>query len=374
MNNVDSNITIGRVFNIPIGLHWSWFLILALLTGSLSAGFLTNVFPNLPALVVWLIGATTSLLFFLSILAHELGHAFVAIRSGIAVQRITLFIMGGIAQIAKEPENAGEEFRIAIAGPVVSLVCALLAASLAFIAHSYPLVAVPAEWLARVNLALVAFNLIPGFPLDGGRVFRSILWKIMNNYDRATQFAGVASNLVAYGFIVGGIFFAVTGNIFNGLWLVFVGWFLQRAASASREQHNLQQALSHARVGNIMSRDIRPISPYATITDFVHEVLYLGMEPVADIEDQNHVKGLVAMEDIRGIPSYLWETTRVDQIMKPVHPEAQINPDGTLLEAMLAMDHSQQASLPVMYNGLPTGMISKEQVLRYLRTRLEAKN
>jgi signal-transduction protein with cAMP-binding, CBS, and nucleotidyltransferase domain len=152
-----------------------------------------------------------------------------------------------------------------------------------------------------------------------------------------------------------------------------VGWFLQRAATSSREQHTLHQALSQARVENIMSREIRPISPQATLTDFIHEVLYLGLEPAAYIEDGHLVKGIISLEDLRGIPSYLWDTTPVEQVMKPVHPEGQINPGGTLLEAMQAMDHSEQVSLPVMYNGIPLGMISKEQVLSYLRTRLESK-
>ena len=197
----DATLSLGKVFRIPVGLHWSWFLILAFLIVSLSLGSFSGVFSGGPTGLVWMVASVTSILFFISILAHEFGHALVAMRFGIPVQRITLFIMGGIAQIAKEPQTAGQEFKIALAGPLVSLACAVIAGLAAIILRPLSPLSVPAEWLARVNLALVIFNLIPGFPLDGGRVFRSIVWNFTKNYERATHIAGVVSSVIAFGFI-----------------------------------------------------------------------------------------------------------------------------------------------------------------------------
>ena len=235
-----ASVRLGRIWNIPIGLSTSWFFIFALVTWSLATGVFPATIPGLDAGVYWLLGLVTSVLFFSSVLAHELGHAFFALRNSVPVRAITLFFFGGVAEITREPKNAGAEFRIAIAGPLVSLMLAALFGGLTVLGQGLPIVEGPALWLARINLMLALFNMIPGFPLDGGRVLRAIVWHFSGDEFRATKLATGAGQLVAFGFIGVGIFNALTGDFANGLWFAFIGLFLNSAAAGSR-----QQAVAH---------------------------------------------------------------------------------------------------------------------------------
>lgn len=232
---MDTSLRIGKIFGIPIGLHISWFLIFGLLTWSLAGGYFAQAYPQVPALVHLLLAVVTSGLFFASVLAHELGHSVVALREKIPVRGITLFIFGGIAQIGKEPPSAGAEFRIAIAGPLVSLALAGGFGALWLLDRGIPYLAAPSEYLMRINFILAVFNLIPGFPLDGGRVLRAVVWQISGSFQRANQVAVISGQLVAFGFIGLGIFTILRGQFFNGLWLAFIGWFLQNAAASASQ-------------------------------------------------------------------------------------------------------------------------------------------
>lgn len=233
---MEASIKLGRIKNIPIGLHWSLLLVFGLLTWSLARGYFPEEYPSLPASAHWFLAVLTSLFFFGSVLLHELGHALVALRNHIPVRQITLFIFGGVAQLEQETRSPGAEFRIAIAGPLVSLGLAGLFGGLYLLDQHIPYLAAPSYWLARINLLLALFNLIPGFPLDGGRVLRAIIWHFTGSMHRATQAASVTGQLVAFGFIGWGIYTIFTGSFFNGLWLAFIGWFLQNAAAASFAQ------------------------------------------------------------------------------------------------------------------------------------------
>ena len=207
------SIRVFRINGIPIGIHPSWFVIFAFLTWSLANGYFANQDASLSFSGIWALGLVTSLMFFVSVLAHELGHAFVALRSNIPVKSISLFFLGGVAEIEREPSTPGEEFRIAIAGPMVSLALALVFNSLSQISGSYSYIGAALDYLGRVNLLLGLFNLIPGFPMDGGRILRAAVWKVTGDLYRATRTASFTGQLVAFGFIGYGVFSIFTGNL-----------------------------------------------------------------------------------------------------------------------------------------------------------------
>jgi len=255
-----ANVKLGRIFGIPLELHPSWFLIFGLVTWSLAIGYFPVEYPTLPMVAYWMLGAATSLLFFGSVLIHELGHSVVALRNQVPVRRIILFIFGGVAQIGREPPDAGTEFRIAIAGPLSSLGLAAGFAGLWWLDQAIPYLDAPSVWLMRINLLLAFFNLIPGFPLDGGRILRAVIWHFTGNFYRATQVAVFTGQLAAFGFISLGILIILTGYWLNGLWLVFIGWFLQNAAAASYAQTSLQESLRDVTVAQAMTRDCPLVS------------------------------------------------------------------------------------------------------------------
>ena len=238
------NIPLGRIFGIPIGLDYSWFVIFALLTWMLATSYFPAEFKNWPALLYWMVGAVTAIMLFVSVLLHELGHSVVALRYKVPVRSITLFLFGGVAQIGAEPPSAIAEFFIASAGPLVSLILAILFYAVQpLVAGIEPLLGL-AKYLAYINLALVLFNLIPGYPLDGGRVFRAIVWAATGNMRRATLIAANVGRFFAFLFIFFGVWQMLNGNLTGGLWIAFIGWFLDTAASAQVQQVMVQSLAS----------------------------------------------------------------------------------------------------------------------------------
>ena len=248
-----ARITLGRIWGIPIGLHWSLLLVFALLTWSLATGFLPESYPQLGLGARWIIAAITSLFFFASIVLHELGHAWVALRNGIPVNRITLFIFGGAAEIDRNAKTPGAEFRIAVGGPVVSLILAALFWVLASLTRESSYVNAPTYWLFTVNLMLLLFNLLPGYPLDGGRMLRAAVWHFTGSEQRASTVAMVSGQIVAFGMIGIGGLLIFNGAFFNGIWLIFIGWFLQNAAVTEQSSSSLQRQLSGVTVGQAMA-------------------------------------------------------------------------------------------------------------------------
>ena len=248
-------IPIGRILGIQIDLDYSWFLIAALVTWVLAVSYYPLEFKGGTSVEYWLMGALTAVLFFGSIVVHELAHSWVALRYKIPVHRITLFIFGGVSQIAAEPPNAAAEFLIAIVGPITSLALAALFYALEpLLANIAPALAV-AKYLALINGMLGVFNLIPGFPLDGGRVFRAIVWSINKNFRRATLIAASTGRFFGFLFIVLGVWQALRGSVANGLWTAFIGWFLESAAGAQIQQQMVQGLLVGHKVSEVMGTE-----------------------------------------------------------------------------------------------------------------------
>lgn len=371
LGNVVANINLGKIYGIPIRLHWSWFVIFFFLTGSLSLGFYTNALPDEPGIVYWVMGCITSLLFFASVLGHEMGHALIACREKINVDHISLFLLGGAANITSEPRTSGEEFRISIAGPGVSLAIAIFSQVGYLAAEHSPYLALPLGWLARVNLVLVIFNMLPSLPLDGGRIFRSIIWQLTGNYQRATLWSERLSNTLAFSFIGLGAFIAFRGRLFDGIWVIFIGWFLQNAVASNREQSTLNRSLSLVKVENIMSQEFNQVSEGTSVARVIDTLVTEGWIPVIFVLARGRLKGMLLMHDLVTLPRNCWEGTTVEQVMVPLEPQVQIDPNSTLMTAMLAMDQFNMATLPVVSDGYPTGLISRDQVLEYIRYRTD---
>jgi Zn-dependent protease/CBS domain-containing protein len=364
---MDANIKLGKLWGIPLGLHTSWFLIFALVTWSLAAGYLPGEYPDLSQLAYWLLGALTSLLFFASVLLHELGHSIIALRNEIPVRSITLFIFGGVAQIEREPRSPGAEFRIAMAGPLTSLGLAGLFYGFWYFNQGTPYLAAPSHWLARINLILGVFNLIPGFPLDGGRVLRALLWKALNSFQRATQAASFSGQVVAFAFIVFGMFSIFAGNLFNGVWLVFIGWFLQNAAANSYAQANLQKMLEGVSVSQVMLKECPRVSGQITLDQLVEDKVLSGAQRYFFVEEDGWLRGLLTLKDITALPRKDWPRILVEEAMLPLERLVQVSPEMKVLEALQRMDDASVAQVPVMEAGKMVGLLTRQQILRYVR-------
>jgi Zn-dependent protease/CBS domain-containing protein len=363
-------ISLGRILGIPIGLDYSWFLIFALATWMLAVSYYPSEFSNWPTAQYWVMGAATAVMLFVSVLLHELGHSVIAMRYKIPVRSITLFIFGGVAQIGAEPPSASAEFWIAIAGPVVSFALAILFGLLRsiFVAVA-PLLAL-AQYLAYINGTLAIFNLIPGFPLDGGRVFRAIVWGVTHNLRRATLIANVGRG-IAYLFIIVGVWQMLNGDFGNGLWIAFIGWFLESAASAQVQQQVVHDVLADHRVSEVMSRDYATIPVGATLQHLVDDhILGTGRRCLLVTQDDKMV-GLLTVHAVKEVPRASWPTTTVDQAMVPMAQVKRVEPGEELWAALEEMDRDGVNQLPVMVDGQCLGMLSREDVISYMRTRRE---
>lgn len=316
----------------------------------------------------WLMGAITAVLFFLSIVVHELAHSFVALRYKIPVRRITLFIFGGVSQIAAEPPTAGAEFLIAIVGPITSFVLAGLFFLLEpALLNLRPALAV-AKYLALINGMLGLFNLIPGFPLDGGRVFRAIVWGLNKNFRRATMIAAATGRFFGFLFIVWGVWQALRGNVANGLWIAFIGWFLESAAGAQVQQQLVQGLLVGHKVSEAMGEACPHVSedtPLQKVVDL--EVLTHGRRCFL-VEQKGRVAGFLTLHNIKEVPRSSWVTTTVAQAMIPLEKMSRIDPNAELWTAMEKMGHDGINQMPVMQGSNLLGMLSRGDIVKYLHT------
>ncbi len=362
-----SAISLGRILGIPIGLDYSWFLIFALLTWSLATSYFPAEFKNWPVVQYWVVGAVTVIFMFGSVLLHELGHSVVALRYKIPVRSITLFVFGGVAQIGAEPPSAVAEFWIAIAGPITSFGLAIIFGLLQPLVGTLgPLLAI-ARYLAYINGALALFNLIPGFPLDGGRVFRAIVWSITKSLNRATLIAANLGRFIAYLFIIAGVWQMFSGNFGNGLWIAFIGWFLESAASSQLRQQTIHELLAGHHVADAMRRDYTSVSPDATLDQLVREhILGSGRRSLV-IKQNDRIAGLLTLHNVKAVPRSDWLTTRASQVMIPVEQIKRIRPDAELTDALGEMDRDGVNQLPVMMDNEIQGILSRDDLISAVR-------
>lgn len=359
------------VGGIPIRIDPSWFLVFALLTWSLAAGHFPAEYPGWPAPTYWLTAALTSAAFFASVVLHELGHAWVARRQGIPIRSITLFVFGGVAQIGREPGSPGAEVRMAVAGPLTSLALAVVSGAVFLVMRPLETVAAAMLWLMQVNTMVAVFNLVPGFPLDGGRIVRALVWRWTGNVKTATRTAAMGGRLVAFGLIGLGIFTALHGNVVGGVWMAFIGWFLQNAALASSEEADVKELLRGATVRQVMTRECARVPPSMTLERLVHdEVLATGRRCVL-VTDDGRLLGLVTLHEVKGVARERWPSLTATDVMIPLEKLRWIGPEETVLAALEWMDDAGVAQLPVAEGDTLLGLIGREEILHYLRTRAE---
>jgi Zn-dependent protease len=362
------NIPVGRILGIPIGLDYSWFVIFGLLTWMLAGSYYPAEFKNWPPLMYWLVGAATALMLFVSVLLHELGHSVVALRYNIPVRSITLFLFGGVAQIGAEPPSAVAEFLIAIAGPLVSLtLAAVFYAVEPLVAGMEPLLGL-VKYLAYINLALVLFNLIPGYPLDGGRVFRAIVWAITKNMRRATLIAANVGRFFAMVFIFVGVWQMFSGNFGGGLWIAVIGWFLDNAASAQVHQVMFQGLLVGHRVSQAMNTQCASVLGSLTLQDLVDKHILTSGQRCFLVNRSDDTVGLMTLHRIKEVPRSEWVTTSAAQVMLPWEELKRVDPDAELWAALQEMDRDGVNQMPVTRDHKVIGMLSREDVITFLRT------
>lgn len=373
---MQATISLGRIAGIPVGLHYSWLLIATLITLSLTSHFgATN--PGWSVALVWASAVVTALLFFVTLLAHELSHALVARARGLPVRSITLFALGGIAHIEKDAASAKTEFWIAIAGPAVSLaigvVCIGAAQAMGWSIQdgaSGPVAAI-VGWLGSINVILAVFNLIPGYPLDGGRVLRAILWGIYRDVDRATRNAANAGQVVAIVFIVFGLLRFVAGAGFGGLWLAFIGWFLLNAARASYAEVAVTASLRGVRTGDVMARDCDTVTAGMALDAFADQLLRSGRRCFIVTRDHNEIVGLITPQEVRRIDRSRWPEVPVSDAMRPLQTLRTVSPGTPVTDALKIMSTDDVNQLPVVDDGHVAGVITRSHILRLIQTRAE---
>ncbi len=370
-------IRIGRILGIPIYIDTSWIIIFGLITYLISNQF-AQLNPQWTVTQVWTLAAATSLLFFGSVLFHELSHSVVAQHYKIRVLSITLFLFGGLARIGKEPSKAIQEFNIAVAGPLSS---AFLAGGFYLSTLLFPdskIVGVVSTYLWQTNLALAVFNMLPGFPLDGGRIFRAIVWGTTKDFVRATRVAGASGKLIAYGMIAVGLWlaFASRGGVrWEGVWLVVIGWFLLNAAQASVAQVTIRETLNGLRASDVMSHEVPAIPANLNLDEYSNEVLRTGRRVHIVTMDQRLV-GMMNVAALNTVPREDWNMNSVQAVMVPRERILWAAPDEplpTLLDRLVAADVNQMPVVQHSEDGMANivGMVTRDAILRVIQTRSE---
>ena len=362
--DISSGLVIGRIRGVEIRVHWSWLIIFWLIAWTLSEGLFPDQQPEMSERARWIAGVVSSLLFFASVLFHELSHTFVALHYQMRVPSITLFVFGGVSQIADEMRTPRQEFLISVAGPLSSWVLGVVFGVLWVVIRAEPVSVVPG-YLSAVNFLLGAFNLLPGFPLDGGRVFRSIVWGRVHDLTRATLIASRVGQGIAWLMIASGIAFMVFVN-WGGLWQVLIGLFLKNASENAYAQVLLERALRDLNVRELMRPAPEPVLETWSLQRVADERVLAQAERALFVEDMGHVSGLITVADLSKVPRAEWETTTVRAAMVPSERVITVTSEVSALEAMRLMQEHDVHQLPVIDDGTLVGLLTRGDVLRRL--------
>lgn len=358
--------TLFRVRGIPVRVHISWLVIFVLIAWSLAVGYFPHELPNLPLVTYWANGLLAAVLLFVSVFLHELSHSLVAVRYGIPVSGITLHIFGGISQMTREPDRPGEEFRMAIVGPLTSFAIAGGLALLHRLAGLPAPAAAVTRYLMFMNALVGAFNLLPGYPLDGGRVLRAGLWKATGDLSRATRAASHTGAAVAFLLMASGVLQTVTGNFPGGLWLLLIGLFLRQAAQDSSREQQLRQTLGSLLVQDAMTREVIQVSPDVSVGYLVEEVFWPHHVSSFPVVGNGRVVGIVAVDQLKRVPRARWLETRVGDLMHPLGETLQAGPSDPLWQAFQKLSQNGIGRLAVLEDGRLVGYLSIKDVTHIL--------
>lgn len=388
-----SGFKVGRIFGINIHIDWSWIFIFLLVTWNLASAVFPSLHPDWDVTTNIFLGIAAALLFFLSILLHELAHSLVAKARGLPVRRITLFFFGGVSNIEREPPSPKTEFLMAVVGPLTSILLGIgfillgrqnipaintgLTDPMQLLRGLDPL-STMLLWLGPINILIGFFNLIPGFPLDGGRILRSILWASMDDFRRATRWATAIGQGFGWLMILTGIAMVFGANVpvlgtglANGIWFAFIGWFLINAASQSYQQVIIEDMLEGVPITRLMREPAPAISPDTPVSTLVYDHVMLGDERAFPILDGDRLLGVVYVENIRDVDRSAWNTTTVKEIMVPEKDLDVVTPQEDAMDAFQKLAHKEMRQIPVVQNGELIGMLRRRDILRWLQVRSE---
>jgi Zn-dependent protease/CBS domain-containing protein len=375
---------LGRISGIEIGVHYSWILIFALMSTTLALALFPDAVPGISRTMAWLAGVLAALLLFVSVLIHELAHSLVAQARGMKVRSITLFILGGVSNIEEEAKKPGIEFSMAVVGPLSSFVLAVIFWVLFAVAqgpgspigfpatHYRSLGAAMLHYLAYVNFILGAFNLLPGFPLDGGRVLRSAIWASTGNLVRATNIAATVGRLFGWSLMAIGVLNILGFGILifppglGGIWIGFIGWFLTNAADTSRAETTVRERLAGVKVKDAMVQYRENATPKMTVDELVKGIMNQRFSRAVPVCDDTGTVGIVTISDVKGLPQDQWPTTTVDRIMTR-SPIYSVTPEDDLNQAMNLIAQHDLNQVLVMSGGQCAGLLSRAEVIRYLQ-------
>jgi len=365
-----TNIRLFKVFGIPVEINVSWFIIFGLVSWSLVSFYFPTHYPSFSVTTHWVMGLVAALLLFVSVILHELGHSVVAKTHGVPIKRITLFLFGGVSQLGKESADPITEIKIAVAGPAVSYVLMMVFFVLGYVVSrgASPEGVVPVlRYLAYVNGILGTFNLIPGFPLDGGRLLRAILWKVTGNLRRATYVASRVGGVIGVIFIALGFLLVFRGAFIGGLWLVLIGFFLRQAAGASYLQVVIDSTLKGVTVGDIMKPDVVTVTEDISIQSLVDDYFFKYHFDCFPVSDAGRLKGLITVNELKNLPKAKWRETRVGDIMQPDSLSIRARVDEEASEVLKRVIRDSCGKLPVVSGDRIVGIITRRDIMEALR-------
>ena len=369
-----SSFKLFKVFGIEIRLDFSWFIVFALFVYYFGFNYFPAVLPGVNNGIIAIVTFITVILFFTSVLIHEMSHSLVAKSKGTPVERITLFLFGGVAQIEKEPETPMNEFVMAIAGPVASFVLAIFFGMIWLLTRQYELIREPVRYLTIIIIILGVFNMLPGYPLDGGRVLRSIIWKVTDNIKKATLIASTTGRVIGFLIIAVGIFFLFTGNFLNGVWFAFIGWFLQSSARMGYRQLIFETSIKGVKVGDVMNDDIVLVEKDISLQKLIDEYFMryrFGRFPVVEDLRSERLIGIISLHDIKSIEKQRWPEIMVGDIVKAITENEKVSMSMEISEAIKKMGKSGLGHLVIMSGNRLKGIITKSDVMRFIKLQSE---
>ncbi len=362
------SISIFRIAGIDVRVHVSWLVVFGLVTWSLAEAYYPEALPGLRPAEAWLLGAASAILLFASVLVHELAHSLVARSRGVEVGSITLFIFGGVSTLRTDAPEASSEFQIAIVGPLTSFALAAVSWILGS-AVGEPRLEALFGYLALINGLLGLFNLIPGYPLDGGRVLRAVVWSATGDMRRGLEAAVAGGQLVGYGFMAWGIVRVFNGDLLGGIWIAAIGWFLQAAGAASLQQVRVEGSLRGVRVRDVVRPDATAIAPDASVATLVEAYLLPGNRRAVPVMAEGRLVGMVSLSDIQAVPPEARASTPVGTVMGGLAGVVTVAPDASLADALAAMLTGDFEQVPVMDGERLVGVLTRADVVRQFQLR-----
>lgn len=370
---IGNSFRLGSILGFEIRIDFSWFIIAFLILWSFSFAAFPTAYPELEQWVYFAMGAAATFLFFASLLGHEMAHSVVARKRGIPVEGITLFLFGGMAHMRTEAERPGDELAIAGVGPLFSLALALLFGLIWWVGNTagWPVFLTGvAGYLGFLNLLLAVFNLLPGFPLDGGRVFRSMVWMYTGDFTRATRVASSGGRYLGLGLIALGIWSVFAGNVLGGLWFVLIGWFLRNAAAMTYEQHLVRGVLQRVHACEAMTRNPETVSPDLTLRELVDDYFLHRRHQAFPVAENDRPLGIITLRQVKGVQRDDWPRRTVRDTMTELGEDIVVAPNDSLNHVLEKLEHSEVRRVLVSRSGHLEGLITASDVSGWLdRTR-----